>query len=278
MALLKQTTAYNRAFLLIQSADHLTGLTAASTASIVVQGAKNAGAFTTLTAIVSELGNGYYNAALKTSDTNVLGDLAYHITVASADPTDFVDQIVANILGDTLPASIAGTVTTGTNLDKTGYSLSQAFPANFAALGILAGGQVGIDWGNVANKATVNALAGTTLNSSLSVVTNQNNDKTGYSLAGTVTTGTILDKTGFALTPQERGSIVASTWTTLQTEAYAALHSNPSMAQLLYEMRSMLSEKTVSNTTVTILQIDGATTAEIFTLDSTSPTQIHRAV
>lgn len=36
----------------------------------------------------------------------------------------------------------AGLVTVGTNSDKTGYSLSQAFPANFSTLGISAGGKI----------------------------------------------------------------------------------------------------------------------------------------
>lgn len=38
----------------------------------------------------------------------------------------------------------SGNVTVGTNSDKTGYSLSQAFPSNFAALSITAGGLVDI--------------------------------------------------------------------------------------------------------------------------------------
>lgn len=106
MAIIKQTTAYNRAFLLVASSDHITGLTGVTTNTIVVQGYKNAAPATTLTAVVTELGNGYYNAALKTSDTSVLGDLAFHISAPSADPTDFIDQVAANILGDTLPANV----------------------------------------------------------------------------------------------------------------------------------------------------------------------------
>ena len=38
--------------------------------------------------------------------------------------------------------SVTAAVTVGTNNDKTGYSLTQAFPANFAALGINASGHV----------------------------------------------------------------------------------------------------------------------------------------
>lgn len=64
-------------------------------------------------------------------------------------------------------ASVTAAVTVGTNNDKTGYSLSQSFPSNFASLAITAGGAV---------------TAGTV------------SDKTGY------TVSTVSDKTGYALT------------------------------------------------------------------------------
>ena len=82
----------------------------------------------------------------------------------------------------------SGAVTVGTNNDKTGYSLTQSFPTNFASLAITAGGSV---------------TAGTV------------SDKTGYSLTqtfpsnfsslaitagGAVTAGTVSDKTGYSLT------------------------------------------------------------------------------
>ena len=93
------------------------------------------------------------------------------------------------------------TVTVGTNNDKTGYSLTQAFPTNFSSLAITAGGAV---------------TAGTV------------SDKTGYSLTqsfpanfasmaitagGAVTAGTVSDKTGYSLTqgfPSNFASLVIS--------------------------------------------------------------------
>jgi hypothetical protein len=45
--------------------------------------------------------------------------------------------------------SVTAGVTVTTNNDKTGYSLSQAFPNNFSSMAINATGGVGIDWGNV---------------------------------------------------------------------------------------------------------------------------------
>jgi len=70
-------------------------------------------------------------------------------------------------------ASVSGGVTVTTNndktgytastvSDKTGYALTQTFPTNFSSLAILAGGQVGIDWSNVANKTSTVALTNTT--------------------------------------------------------------------------------------------------------------------
>ena len=99
-----------------------------------------------------------------------------------------------------LPASFpavdgSGRVTVGTNTDKTGYSLTQAFPTNFSSLAITA--------------STGQVTVGT------------NTDKTGYSLANSqtfsttgsvgsvtgavgsvtnpVTAGTVSDKTGYSL-------------------------------------------------------------------------------
>lgn len=103
MALLKQATAYGRTFLMVQSSDHLTGLAGAS---VSVSLSKAGAAFAAAGGSVSEIGNGFYKVSLTTGDTGTLGDLAFHCTAAGADPTDFIDQVAANILGDTLPANV----------------------------------------------------------------------------------------------------------------------------------------------------------------------------
>jgi len=104
MALLKQSTVYTRVFLMVQSSDHVTGLTGAT---VAVSLSKAGSAFAAAGGTVSEIGNGFYKVALIVTDTNTLGDLAFHATATSADPTDFIDQVAANILGDTLPANVA---------------------------------------------------------------------------------------------------------------------------------------------------------------------------
>src|SRR5712691_10967111 len=103
MATLKQSTTYTRMFKMIDSADHFskkTGLTC------TVNISKAGDSFAAAGATITEVANGWYKAALTTTDTNTLGDLAYYITATGADDTDFVDQVTVNILGDTLPANV----------------------------------------------------------------------------------------------------------------------------------------------------------------------------
>lgn len=364
MALIKQSSTYTRAFLMVGTADHIAGATAASPKLNI---SRAGAALSSTDAVIAELGVGLYTAALTSTDTRTLGDLLYHFTGTSADPSDFTDQVVPDVPGATVQ-TVANPVTSGTVIDKSGYSLSQAFPSNFAALAILAAGQVGIDWGNIARTATTNILSGTTINTSQTVntpasgdpwatalpggysagqagnivgnnldlkissrmssaqtvVVGTNNDKTGYSLSqsfpanfaalaitgggavtvgtnndktayslnssqttvtigtvntlvGTVTVGTNSDKTGYTLTAQERGLIVSSGQTTVMTESYAAKAAAPSIAQALFEMRAHLTEKAINQTSVSLFQLDGATIWGAATLDSTSPTQIHRS-
>jgi hypothetical protein len=62
------------------------------------------------------------------------------------------------------------------------------------------------------------------------------------------------------------------------TEAYAADGANATLAELLYEIRALLSEFSISGTTLTAKKKDGSTTAATYTLDSsTAPTSITRA-
>jgi len=66
--------------------------------------------------------------------------------------------------------------------------------------------------------------------------------------------------------------------TTQMTESYATLHSAPTLAQGIFEVRSLLAEKSVATTTLTTKKIDGSTTAGTYTLnDSVSPTSITKA-
>jgi len=72
--------------------------------------------------------------------------------------------------------------------------------------------------------------------------------------------------------------IFTAVLTTALTESYATDGSAPTLAQILFQIWSMLAEKSVSSTTVTTKKLDGSTTAMTFTLNSaTAPTSITRA-
>lgn len=261
MAILKQSTTYTRAFLLVESADHITGLTGATA---TVNLSKAGGAFAAAGGTVTEIANGWYKIALTTTDTGTLGDLAFHITATSADPTDFVDQVTVDIPGGSVSsvtgavASVTAGVTVTTNNDKTGYSLTQTFPTNFSSLAITAGGAV---------------TAGTV------------SDKTGYSLSQSFPSNFSLlaidgsgDVTYNNSAPPSAATIASAVFTTGMTEAYSTKGSTLTLANFAYEATQMLTEFSISGTTITTKKRDQSTTAETFTLnDATSPTSLTRA-
>jgi hypothetical protein len=118
-----------------------------------------------------------------------------------------------------LATDASGRVTVGSNADKTGYSLSQAFPANFASLAITVGGAVTVGTnsdktGYSLSQAFPTNFAAMAISGSGHVTVGTNNDKTGYALtqafpsnfsslaitaAGKTTVGTNDDKTGYSL-------------------------------------------------------------------------------
>lgn len=94
MARLPHNQTYTREFLMVQTVDHVSGLTGGT---VTVTLSKAGGAYSGAAGTVTEVANGVYKIALTAADLNTLGDLAVHCTVASGDPTDFVDQVVAGI-------------------------------------------------------------------------------------------------------------------------------------------------------------------------------------
>jgi hypothetical protein len=119
--------------MLIASSDHISGLTGATvTVNLSKAGGAGAAAGGTVSQVDATNNPGLYKIALTTTDTNTLGDLAYHCTATSADPTDFIDQVCANILGDTLPANatqINGVATTSVTTINANQGTTQ--PVNF---------------------------------------------------------------------------------------------------------------------------------------------------
>lgn len=125
---LTQSTSRNLMIFMVSNTDHVTG---ASGLAITTTTSKDGAAFATVTPTVTDRSNGWYNLALTAGHTDTLGDLAFHLTASGADPCDFK-----------LPVEAARTGIVATNNDKTGYTLTQAFPTNFAVLSIDANGRV----------------------------------------------------------------------------------------------------------------------------------------
>lgn len=158
MALLYRSTAYNRAFKMIDGTDHLSAKTGMS---LVLKLSKNGAAFANAGGTTSEIGNGWYLAALNTTDTNTFGDLAYYIiatgTTATnfADDTDFVDQVVNFNYADgtrmgllslpnTTPGATNGVLIAGTNAATTiTTALTTTFTGNVTgSVGSVAAGGI----------------------------------------------------------------------------------------------------------------------------------------
>lgn len=108
---LTQSTARDVTFLMVQSSDHITGITGAT---VTVTISKNGATFGAAAGTVSELANGWYKVALTTADTNTAGDLAFHCTATSADPTDFRLEVAASIADQVWDEDITGHTTTDT--------------------------------------------------------------------------------------------------------------------------------------------------------------------
>lgn len=137
MAILKQSTAFTRMFLMVDSTDHVTGKTGLSSPdSITLTISKAGGSFSAVGGAIAEVANGWYKVSLTTTDTNTLGDLAFHATASGCDPTDWCDQVTAQILGDTLTANATQINSVSTSSVTTvNANVGTTQPVNFTGTG-----------------------------------------------------------------------------------------------------------------------------------------------
>lgn len=91
-AVSQSNTSEPLSFLLILSADHITGATGKSPTVTI---SKNGGAFASPAGAVTELGSGWYSVAANAVDASTLGPLLLHATATDCDPTDDVFDIVS---------------------------------------------------------------------------------------------------------------------------------------------------------------------------------------
>jgi hypothetical protein len=91
MALIVQNMVFNRTFILVRNTDHISPVLGAQPVALI---SKNGQLFVSPQGIIVEIGNGWYNLELTSTDTNTLGMLSYHITALNADATDINDEII----------------------------------------------------------------------------------------------------------------------------------------------------------------------------------------
>lgn len=85
-------STYHLFFLMVDSADHITGKTGLTP---TVTLSKNGAAFASPAGAITEIGNGQYKLAGNATDENTLGPLMLHASSAGADPKDDTFLIVA---------------------------------------------------------------------------------------------------------------------------------------------------------------------------------------
>lgn len=134
--ILKQTTTYARKFLMVLTSDHITGATGKTVTVELSKGANAAGS--AAVGSVSELDSanlpGAYQIILNVADVSVVGDLWFHCTASGCDPTDFVDQVQAQVFTD-LVLNINGRVLIANNLQQNAALNPLIFPMTSASTG-----------------------------------------------------------------------------------------------------------------------------------------------
>ncbi len=185
--------------------------------------------------------------------------------------TDISTGYTGTQAGAILFGVTAGVVVT-TNNDKTGYSLTQAFPANFAALGITAGGAI----------SEVVLCDTTTTNTDMRGTDSAALAATALSTA--TWTGALATALGTLASHDPGTTLGTSTLTAAQVlttalaESYAAVGVAPTLSQAVFEVISLLSNRAVVGTTLTNYKLDGTTAAMTFTINSAGhPTTQTRA-
>lgn len=185
--------------------------------------------------------------------------------VVKADLDTIKTQTVTCSGGVTVPAATlasttnitsASGITVSTNNDKTGYSLTQSFPANFSSLGINASGHV----------SRVTLCDTTTTNTDM------------LTAAGVWAAATRTLTANTNLNDPSAATIATAVLTTAMTESYNTDGSPATLSQALYAIMQVLTESSISGTTLTVKKLDGSTTAMTLTLsDASTPTSVTRA-
>jgi hypothetical protein len=165
-----------------------------------------------------------FPAATLASTTNITAASGVAVSTNS-DKTGYslTQSFPANF--SSLAITAGGSVTVGTNLDKTGYSLTQTFPANFSSLSITAGGLVTV--GTNSDKTGYSLTQTFPSNFSSLGISASGHITTVDTVANGVTVATNGDKTGYSLTvsPPTASAIATAVWQDTTAADFAVANS-----------------------------------------------------
>lgn len=109
-----QYSATKIGFVMIDATDHIAGKAGLT---LAVKISKNGAAFADAAPVIADLGYGHYSLTLTPTDTDIVGDLAFHITAAGADPADPILRVEASSLSDIAAAVLSAAVNTPIHAD-----------------------------------------------------------------------------------------------------------------------------------------------------------------
>lgn len=125
---------FARPVLMVLASDHVTGATGLT---LTITASKNGGAFGSITPTVTERGDGWYSLALTAAHLDTPGAFALHITSATADPTDTLDDVTGEqtAAGALYIGTITGATPTVSTLVDSG--LTQSFTDHWAGRALI---------------------------------------------------------------------------------------------------------------------------------------------
>ncbi len=229
------------------ASDHVTPATGKTIAITISQNGGNYGNPSGGVTNAQEIGSGSYYVDLSTTDTGTLGPLFVKGTEAATD----------NVIAI--------------------YNVVKAHNAGFDGVPDAAA--------NANGGLPILSVSGTTLGYTVSTLTTYtgNTPQTGDNYARIGVAGAGLTAIGDTRIANLDAAITtratpAQILTTALTESYAALNAAPTLAQAIFEIVSILSNRSISSTTLTTQKLDGTTPAMTFALNSaTAPTAQLRA-
>lgn len=212
-----------------------------------------------------------FATAVATNDTNPTevedGYYEFDLTQAETDASDLLilpESVTANVTVLGCPAQISTTPASfSSGVIQTGDA--------FARIGSNGGGLTGIPWSAAWDAEVQSEVADGLTAFWTSPAT----------LVGLVTADMDANSTKLASIDSAVAALndisVADILTTQITESYAADGAAPTISQALMLIQQQLGDFAISGTTLTVRQLDGATTAATFTLnDGTNPTGVTR--